>query len=189
MSNENEEEVVLEDELTVLKKRADLMGIKYSPNIGIQTLKAKINDKIGDKSTQPKKTSKKAAMTLKEYEEYTRRISFRDAGKKVRVRITCMNPLKKNWEGEIISVGSAKLGTFKEYVPFNTESWHVSNIIYQELKERKCSIFVNTKLPSGMTVRKAKQVNEFSIERLDPLSKEELKDLAQQQAMSGSIDN
>ena len=42
------------DELELLKQRADTLGIKYSPNIGVDTLKQKIEDKLaGDKPSEP----------------------------------------------------------------------------------------------------------------------------------------
>ena len=42
------------DELELLKQRADTLGIKYSPNIGIDALKQKIEDKLaGQKTSEP----------------------------------------------------------------------------------------------------------------------------------------
>jgi hypothetical protein len=100
-----------------------------------------------------------------------------------------MNPAKKEWDGEIISVGSAKIGTFKKFVKFNTEEgWHIPNIIYEYIKERKCSIFFTEKNHIGQKVRKAKLVNEFNLEVLPPLTKDELKSLAQRQAMEAGQD-
>jgi hypothetical protein len=102
-----------------------------------------------------------------------------------------MNPAKKEWEGEIISVGSARIGTYKKYVPFNTgsEGWHIPKIMYDFLKERKCSVFQTILDNKGNKVRRSRLVPEFSIEVLPPLTREELKELARTQAMSGSIDN
>jgi hypothetical protein len=184
------------DELAALKARADLMGIKYHPSTGIDKLKAKIDlqlsgGKESEVETSPTKSkpSSKDYMTQKEYEafEFKRRKS--NAARLVRVRVTCMNPAKKEWDGEIISVGSAKIGTFKKFVKFNTEDgWHIPNIIYEYIKERKCSIFYTEKNQVGQKVRKAKLVNEFNIEVLPPLTKDELKALAQRQAMEAGVD-
>ena len=177
------------DELAALKARADLMGIKYHPSTGIDKLKAKIDLQLSDKkSTEPVKSNKQSTgkqfMTQKEYQDFEFKHRKSNAAKLVRVRVTCMNPAKKEWDGEIISVGSAKIGTFKKFVKFNTEDgWHIPNIIFEYLKERKCSIFYTEKDHLGQKVRKAKLVNEFNIEVLPPLTKDELKALAQRQAM------
>lgn len=177
-------------ELETLKKRADLMGIQYRANIGIDKLKEKIQLKLGKepevKTKEP--VGERNYLTEEEWLAKQKAQERKNIGKLVRIRVTCMNPAKKNWEGEIISVGSAKIGTFKKYVPFNAEQgWHVPQIIYEELKNRKCSVFYTVKGNNGDKVRKAKLVPEFSIELLDPLSPEELKDLAKQQAMAGTI--
>ena len=179
------------DELAALKTRADLMGIKYHPSTGIDKLKAKIDlqlagtkeSEVEIKSTK-QKISNKDFLTHKEYVDLEFKRRKATASKLVRARVTCMNPAKKEWDGEIISVGSAKIGTFKKFVKFNTEDgWHIPNIIYEYMKDRKCSIFFTEKNHVGQKIRKAKLVNEFNIEVLPPLTKDELKALAQRQAM------
>ena len=188
------------DELAVLKARADLMGIKYHPSTGLDKLRAKIenalkgniseNSSLNDDEDVTKIQNKSAEyLTEKEFKEEEFRLRKQNAGKLVRVRVTCMNPAKKDWDGEIISVGSAKIGTYKKFVKFNTEDgWHIPHIIYEYLKEKKCSIFITVVDQKGQKVRKAKLVNEFSIEVLPVLTKEELKELAQRQAMEAGKD-
>lgn len=126
--------------------------------------------------------------TEKEYKARELAERRREASRLVRCRITCMNPAKKNWTGEIISVGSAKMGTFKKFIPYNSsEPYHVPYIIYQEMKDRKCRIGHIVKLPNGQEVNRYKMIPEFSIEVLPPLNQSELKELARRQALaSGS---
>lgn len=128
-------------------------------------------------------------LTEEEYLEEQFNSNKKDAGRLVRCRITCMNPHKKNWTGEIFSVGSSKLGTFKKFIPYNTEEpYHIPWIIYQALKERQCRIGVTVKNSNGQETNSYKLINEFSIEVLDPLTETELKDLKQRQAMaSGTV--
>ena len=96
-----------------------------------------------------------------------------------------MNPGKKEWHGEFISVGSAKLGTFKKFIPFGTgEPYHVPRIIYNELKAKQCSQFYTVKGHGKQKVRKSKLINEYVIDELPPITIQELKDLALQQAMA-----
>jgi len=208
MSEENENNPINEEEyLTSLKQRADLMGITYHPNIGADKLKSKIDLRLSNEldelearpnlseiqQTKPavavSTTPVIKPMTEEEYKKTTLTSKRREAGKLVRVRVNCMNPNKNDWEGEIMSVGSAKAGTFKKYVPFNLEDgYHIPLIIYTEMLNRKCTVFSTVKGPRGDKIRKGKLINEFAIELLDPLTSAEIKDLAQQQAMSGSID-
>jgi hypothetical protein len=201
MMNDVEEDasvssVEASDELQSLKARADLMGIKYHPNTGVDKLRAKINNALegNTEEEQPEPKVKKSGVkviTEKEFQQEKVKNRKREADQLIRCRITCMNPAKKEWEGEIISVGSARIGTYKKYVPFNTgsEGWHIPKIMYDFLKERKCSVFQTILDNKGNKVRRSRLVPEFSIEVLPPLTREELKELARTQAMSGSIDN
>ena len=177
------------DELTVLKHRADMLGIKYHPSTGLDKLKAKINNTLGtaeNTSSSAEVPKDFKILTHKEFKQERKARAKKLANALVRVRVTCMNPAKKEWEGEIFSVGSAKLGTFKKYIPYNVE-WHIPHIMYESLKERKCAVFHTVKDHLGQKIRKSKLVPEFSIEVLPPLTKKELEDLVRKQAMSGSM--
>lgn len=139
----------------------------------------------GDAGGVQLKPGEKLFYTQKEWREKELRENKHNAGRLVRIRLTCMNPNKKNWTGEIISAGSAKVGTFKKFIPFNSEEpYHVPWILYQELKDRKCRIGTTVKLPNGMEVNRNKLINEFAIEILPPLTKQELEELKQRQAMA-----
>ena len=192
MSEEIEQQQPTEveiDELATLKARADMMGIKYHPSTGVDKLKAKIDLKLAGKEEEPEVKSKskeypEGYVTDAEFKDEAFRLRKQTAGKLIRVRVTCMNPSKKEWDGEIISVGSSKIGTYKKFVKFNTEEgWHIPFIIYEYLKEKKCAMYHTVQDNKGNKVRKSKLVNEFNIEVLPALTKEELKDLAQRQAM------
>lgn len=192
-----------EAELEALKARAALLGIKVHPKSGADKIRKKIEMQLMDiesiaeeeaaeevvKPTPTKRTRtgqiKARRMTPAEFREYNFELRKRDAAKLIRIRATCMNPNKKGWEGEIISCGSAKLGTFKKFVKFDAdEGWHVPNIIFQEMKERKYTTFINAKGPRGETVRRGKLVPEFAIEVLPPLTQEERMELMRKQALA-----
>lgn len=195
MTEENEVvEIEGDDELTTLKARADMMGIKYHHKAGVDKIRSLIENKLNGEEEKPeakpvKKNSKVEYLTESEFQQLEKQSQRKKAGSLVRVRVTCMNPDKKGWEGEIFSAGSASLGTFKKYVPFNTEDgWHVPNIIYEMMKERKFTTFTKTKGPRGQEIKRAKLIPEFSIEVLPPLTKAEIKALAQRQAMARGED-
>lgn len=180
------------DELTSLKARADLMGVKYHPTVGLETLRKKINEVVVAEAA-PTKEDKKVAAMPDEPEEETlgqrRGRKKREANELVRIRVTCMNPAKKEWDGEIFTAGNSLVGSFTKYVPFNAEDgWHVPRIILNQIQQRQAQIFVTHKDGRGNSVRKGKLIKEFAVEILPNLTAEELQELAQRQAMAKSID-
>lgn len=187
------------DELTKLKARADMMNIEYHPSIGVAKLREKINAHLNaeaapvvktavalDKPAATETTDTKPAV---ETEGMRRQRLMNDAGKLVRVVVSCKNPAKKEWPGQLISAGNSLVGTFTKFVPFdNEEGWHVPHIIYKQLKAAEYQSFYTEKTKNGVSVRRGKLQKEFAVELLDPLTPEELHDLAQRQAMAKSID-
>ena len=182
-----EETLPVQDALAVLKQRADMMGVKYHPAISVTKLKEKVEAAINGE-TEPK-VEVVVAPTVTESENQRRLRVRQEAGELVRIRVTCMNPAKSEWDGEIFTPGNSLVGTFSKYVPFNNdEGWHVPRMMLNMMQERMCQIFVSTKDSRGNTTRKGKQIREFAIEILPSLTPEELTALAQRQAMAKSID-
>jgi hypothetical protein len=193
MTEENEVDIV-EDELESLKARADTMGVQYHPSIGLDKLKEKVDAKMAEQAPapEPEPTVAPAPKMVQKPTEAPKpavsaaRQKRREAAALVRISITCMNPNKKEWEGEIFCVSNSVVGTIKKYVPFNTE-WHVPQFILNMIEARKCQVFQAVKR-GGKKVREGKLIHEFSVSRLPPLSGKELKDLAQRQAMANGTD-
>lgn len=185
------------DELTALKERADKLGVTYHPSIGLEKLREKVNativeEKKDDVVITDSNEPDEPLIEVKEETLAERRYRKRqEANELVRVNITCMNPAKKEWEGEIITAGNSLVGSFKKYIPFNTvDGWHVPRVILNQLKERQCQVFYTYKDPvSGQSTRKGKLIKEFGIEYLDNLTPKEIHDLAQRQAMAGTIES
>jgi hypothetical protein len=186
------DDVQAPDELTTLKARADLMRLSYHPSIGVEKLREKVAAALSDqpvKEDLPVAAAVPAASPVVETENMRLRRLKQEAHALVRIRVTCMNPNKKDWEGEIITVGNSLVGTVSKFVPFNVEDgWHVPRILYEVLLARQCQVFYPVKTMHGVTVRKGKLIKEFAIEVLPQLTPEELRDLAQRQAMANAID-
>lgn len=192
--NEQSTEVVV-DELAALKARADQLNLTYHPSIGLEKLREKVNAAINstDASVETKDPEPTAAATEAAPVEETlseRRMRLRrESNELVRIRVTCMNPAKKEWEGEMITSGNSTIGTFTKFIPFNNdEGWHVPRIILRQLQERQCQIFTSARDSRGNTIRKGKMIKEFAIEILPPLTVEELQELALKQAATNAID-
>lgn len=191
------EELVAE-ELALLKGRAKQMGLKFHPKIGLETLKLKITNRLEgaqdqvDQAEEAKASPLTATETTTKAEETTSQKNARlrkEAGKLIRVRISCMNPNKSEYEGEIFTVSNAVVGTFKKFVAYNNEEgWHVPQIIFNHLKERECQIFYTVKGPRGNKIRKGKMSKEFAIEIMDPLTPAEIDALKIKQAMANNLD-
>lgn len=194
MSDFDNDTLELPDELTSLKARADLLGVKYHPSIGLDKLREKVNAAVEgteSDSEQEQEDAPQSTVVAEPVEtEGQRRARLRrEANELVRIRVTCMNPAKKEWEGELFTVGNALVGSFKKYIPFNVdEGWHVPRIIYQQLLDRQCQIFTTVRDGRGNSVRKGKLIKEFAVEVLPPLTPAELADLAQRQAMAKTVD-
>lgn len=186
------------DELELLKERAKQLGIKFHWNIGIDKLRAQVNEAIAPKKSEPIQEEKTVIPTSKRSGNdglaSQMRVTLLNrpdllsakerASRLVRVIVSCRNPNKQEWEGEIFTVGNRHFG-FKKYVPFNNEEgWHIPHMLYEHLIARQCQIFVNQKDDRGNKIRKGRMINEFNVTLLDDLTNVELKDLGQRQAMA-----
>ena len=191
---ETNEDVNMQDELAALKERADLMKISYHPSIGLEKLREKVNKAIENsgKEAEEKEEEQAPAAQAKTKEETPAQRAKRlqdQALKLVRIRLTCMNPAKKEWNGEIFSVGNNAIGTVKKFVPFNAdEGWHVPNIMYEMIRDRQCQVFTTVKSKHGVSVRQGKLIKEFAVEVLPDLTEKELQELARRQAIAKNVD-
>ena len=90
MSEFDNADLPMVDELTTLKARADLLGISYHPSIGVEKLREKINAAV-----EPKADEVPAASTESETPGQKRARLQREAAELVRVRVSCMNPFRQ----------------------------------------------------------------------------------------------
>lgn len=187
------------DELTMLKSRAKMMGITFSNNIGLEALREKIRAKMEGEVALAGEVQAPAQVnaldpdapvsgvqkkvTLRKY------IQEREM-KLIRLRITNLDPKKKDLPGEIFTVANRFLGTVRKYVPYGEvtdEGYHVPHCIYKMLKRRQF-LSIRTSNRPGRTHQvqvESRWVNEFALEVLPPLTKEELGRLANAQAAAG----
>lgn len=140
---------------------------------------AKVNALTGEKVLPPGKT--KTLMQMMKDEQM----------KLVRIRISCLDPKKKDLPGEVITVANEYLGTVRKYVPFGEftdDGYHVPYCIYTFLKNRKFLNITTTKdRRNGQVKVNQSWATEFSIEVLDPLTPTEIQRLATAQAAAGSL--
>ena len=216
----DEEATPVPDEKTVremLMTRARLMGIVFSNNIGTDTLRERVNAKMDGEPDPTVETdddeiveeevvdepavveAAQAAINplsgeLVNAPKKTQRQKIWDEQMKlVRVRITCMDPKKKDLHGEVLTVANEFLGTVRKFVPFGEsteEGFHLPFVLYTMLDERR---FLNIRVRKDPRTKReiveSNYAKEFAIEVLPPLTKDELNRLAIAQAAAGSIDS
>lgn len=208
-AGENEPAMGTVNELDVLKQRARMMGVEFSNNIGVETLRERIRAKAEEQSnatvapapalfdpalipaatqqasfqantsggpalgSEPKPAK---PLTLRQYLQ-------REHMKLVRVRITNLDPKKKNLPGEVFTVANEFLGTVRKYIPYgevSDDGYHVPYCIYRELESRRfLDIRTFKERANGNKIRvEQRWAKEFAIEVLPHLTPTELKQLA-----------
>lgn len=185
-------------ELAALKTKADTLGLTYHPSISSAKLSAKIKDHLEKLDAKPAdalvvNTPAKAIAEDAPLSKSGKIKAMKDkALALVRVNIVCMNPAKREWDGEIFAVGNANLPTQKKFIPFNTtDGYHIPKIMFDALKERKCPVFYNERMKTAFgvqVVRRMKYIPEFNLVELPPLTPAELKELARQQAAAAGLE-
>lgn len=190
-------EPVKQDELASLKERAISMGIGFSNNIGVDALKAKINDKLNGTKTEVDEQEdpipsvdepvSQYDMPLNEVTDQAilRERMFKENMFLVRVRITNLNPLKKDVTAEWVTVHNKYLGTVRKLIPFGEATdngYHIPKILLDVLKERRFLSLKNNAKKGPASAPEQQWVKEFAIEELTPLTQAELDQLARQQA-------
>lgn len=188
------------DELALLKERAKQMGIPFSNNISLETLRKRISDKMEGKdepevnplagdseiaaiTSAPKKLdAKQNALAL-------RKLMQREQMKVVRVRITNMDPKKKDLPGEIWTVSNEYLGNVRKMIPYGEqtdEGFHIPYCLFRLLQNKRFLHIRTVKDRVTGVERQEKQwVKEFSLDVLPDMTKEELARLAAAQAAAG----
>lgn len=208
---DNDQEIP--DELAMLKQRATMMGITFSNNIGVDSLRKKIEDKMNDVpdtvETPAPLTAPAAApespvepvpveALLAQAEAPVKKLSLRqyllgEATKLVRLRITCMDAKKQDLPGEFFTVANEYIGTVRKYVPFGEQTdggYHVPYCIYEMLKAREfLHIQTVTHPVTKIISTKTRYVKEFALEVLPDLTPAELKQLAADQTASGRLED
>lgn len=176
------EEIKQPDELSLLKDRAKKLGIPVQGNLSASTLKELIDAKL---APAEKPTTTHASKNAKHK-------AIRDeAMKLIRVKITCMNPSKKNMQGEIFSVGNKVIGTVKKFIPFSPSThengYHIPKVLLDALRKRKFQTFREVKHDNGQKTSESVMVTEFAIETMEPLTEAELESLARDQRAKAGI--
>ena len=160
-------------QLELLKTQAEIMGIEYREDITEQALRKQLMDALAQ------------ADTGETISHADRKKLIKESMKLERVIISPNATHMKEHQGQLFSVGNSILGYVSKFVLFNAE-YHVPKIILDHIKSQKMQYFA-TKVVNGEQLRESKLRPMYTVEVLEPLTKEELADLAKSQAARQSI--
>ena len=111
------------------------------------------------------------------------------AMKLVRVVVTPNDPTMVNYPGLIFSVGASGLNDgrmIKKFVPFNNEEgWHVPQIILNQIEYGQMQKFKTVTRANGEKVLEPYNTKKFNVRILDPLTPEELREVAAANKLAG----
>ena len=188
------------DELTLLKERAKVMGIPFSNNISLETLRKRVADKMEGKDEAPEVNALTGdpeiaqAIAAKPLNPKANAVALRKLMhatqmRLVRVRITNMDPKKKDLPGEIWTVANEYLGTVRKFVPYGEQTddgFHIPYCLYRLLDSKRFLHIRDVKDRTTGIVRQDKVwAKEFSLDVLPTLTQGELDRLAAAQAAAG----
>ena len=179
------------DELEMLKTRARVMGITFSNNIGVEALRKKIDDKLeGQNEVDAEPEATNPLQPKKATPANIRQLLLDENMKLVRLRITNMDPKKKDLPGEIFTVANGYIGTIRKFIPYGevTEGgYHVPYCIYKQLDKRKFLNIRTSRSRNGEIKVDHSWAKEFALEVLPQLTPAELKRLALEQAAANRV--
>lgn len=178
----------LTPKVIALQEECKELNIKFHHMHGAEKLQELID---AHKADNVKEIPEKEITPIPEhvFKRERRAYNKKEANRLIRCRIQCLDPQKKDYAGEMFSVGSAKLGTFKKYVPFNTgRPWHLPKILFDMLSEKQCSFWYTYTNELGHKLRRSKPGNAFALEVLPPLSREEINKMSLEQARAQGLD-
>lgn len=170
------------------KLGVDLPAVEHAPEQTAQAIDALNAVTNGDAAPAPQSTSKPPKLrSLHEVERMKNRYLTH---RRRRVIVTCLNPKKAKWRGEVIDVSNGFNGGIKMFVPFNNEKgWYVPEFILDILRNRKFVAFQDTKTANGTPTSKAYLAQEFSITELPELTQQQIDDLRQAQARTNRLED
>jgi hypothetical protein len=193
----------LPDELSILKQRAKMMGITFSNNIGLESLRAKIAEAQAGETSAAVETSTAVVNPLEAAVSGTpvgtpvkpktlRQQIVEENMRLIRLRIVNLDPKKKDLPGEFYTVANEYLGTVTKFIPYGEATdggYHVPYCLYKMLRDKKfLSIRTKNDRNNANQIKVDQRwVSEFSLDILDPLTPDELQKLATAQTAAGNL--
>ena len=162
-----EETKIDKTERDLLKEKADLLGIEYAGNISTEKLRELVN-----KANEPLDDLVKIRLALTN---------------KVRVLITCNDPLMKEYDTTpYYSFSNSAITLPSITIPLGVE-WHIPNAYVGMLQAMECKLPVKSKDEKGRPITVRRTIKKYNVNVLPPLTAKELEELKQAQIMRDGI--
>jgi len=204
-------EEMQEAELDALKIKAQNLGLTYHPKIKYEALSKKIDahlkvldtrqKELADKNKDKYPENPKELLNTPKSDQApapaigddaapvmhkTGKLTSKDkALALVRVQITCMDPAKSAYDGDIFTVGNSLIPPQKKFVPFGKD-YHIPQIMFNMLNEKNYKTTYEEKTSNGGNVKRTRLVKAYAIAVLPPLTPAELHDIKQRQVMAAA---
>lgn len=170
------------------KEQANIRGVSYANNIPTTKLKELVQAKIAEQETMLSSGTRGRTGLEKLAPEVLKNIN--EATALVRFNIHVLDPSKQDWTGITVTSGNANFSAIRRLIPLNAPVWHAERILVEVLKSMKYAHRKSERHPRLKThvdnLTKPKYLPCFKIVELPPLTAEELKALAEQQAVNNT---
>lgn len=154
-------------ERDLLKEKADLLGITYAGNISTEKLRDLVN-----KANDPDEAVNDFRLEMT---------------KRVRVLITCNDPMMKDYDmTPYYSFSNSALTLPAITVPLGVE-WHILHAYVLMLQDMECKIPVKSKDSKGRVITIRRTIKKYNVNILPPLTEKELEELKQAQIMRDGL--
>lgn len=172
--------------IKTLKAQADQLGIKYSPNIGPDTLDARIKQHLAQATPLSGQVTAPVAPTVtpEENEAMALERKIKAATRLIRIIATPMDQRKNDGErqGEYVMGGNSVVGTYKKFIPYG-QPVHIEQLLLNVLEEKKFQ------QRYGKGNQQSREVKEFAIQILPDLTPTEVQELKKMQAIRAESAN
>ena len=170
-------------ERELLKQKADLLGLTYASNISTDKLRDLINQANAPVEVKQDTLVNKSGSSVED-EAMALRLELT---KKIRVMITCNDPLMKDWDmTPYYSFSNSTLTLDSITIPLGVE-WHIPNAYVGMLQAMECKIPVKTKDEKGRPITTRRTIKKYNVNILPPLTAEELEALKMAQVMRDGL--
>lgn len=170
------------------KEQANFRGIAYPNNITTPKLKELVQAEIAKADTMRSGGTRGRQTLEKLAPEVLQNIDKATA--LVRFSIDVLDPSKQDWTGIYVTAGNDNFSAVRRLIPLNAPVWHAERILIEVLRGMKYSHRKSQRHPRLRThvdnMTKATMLPCFRITELPPLTEEELKQLALEQATNNT---
>ena len=183
MEENLEQSTATPTERELLKQKADLLGLTYANNITTEKLRDLVNQ-----ANEPVEVKQSTDTIAKGSSVEDEALALRlELTKKIRVLVTCNDPLMKDWDmTPYYSFSNSTLTLESITVPLGVE-WHIPNAYVGMLQSMECKIPVKTKDEKGRPITTRRTIKKYNVNILPPLTPEELETLKTAQIMRDGL--